>query len=91
METINFIQIVPLSREEKIKMYMKLTKKQLAEMMAMRDEIEEHNDKPIQPYVPDMPKFPKCTSWSDCTNIFKDCINCPLRYNSGDTISISKL
>lgn len=91
METINFIQEVHLSYDEKVKMYMKLTKKQLAEMMAMRDEMEEHKDKPIQPYVPDMSMFPKCTSWSDCTNIFKDCINCPLRYNSKDTISISRL
>ena len=25
-----------------------------------------------------------CTSWSDCTNPHKDCINCPLRYKQSD-------
>lgn len=91
MKSINFNQEVHLSYDEKVKMYMKLTKKQLAEMMAMRDEMEEHKDKPIQPYVPYMSMFPKCTSWSDCTNVHKDCINCPLRYNTGDTYLITTL
>lgn len=38
---INFYQIVPQSYEEKVKMYMTTTKKELAEMMARRDCIED--------------------------------------------------
>lgn len=88
METINFYQKIQTSFEEKVKMYMKLTKKQLAEMMAMRDQIEEES---VQ-LPSDCSKTHKyCRTWTDCTNIYKDCINCPLKFNTGDTFSITTL
>lgn len=28
-----------------------------------------------------------CRTWEDCTNPFKDCVNCPLMFSGGGTIS----
>ena len=28
-----------------------------------------------------------CRTWEDCTNPFKDCLNCPLMFSGGGTIS----
>lgn len=88
METINFYQKIQTSFEEKVKMYMKLTKKQLAEMMAILDQIEEES---VQLPSDCSKTYKYCRTWTDCTNVHKDCINCPLRYNTGDTFSISTL
>lgn len=70
---INYTQIVPQNYEERIKMYMKMSKKKLAEMLAARDSI----------YVAEAVKT--CTSWDDCINLHKDCINCPVRNVSSYT------
>ena len=40
MSGVNYLQIVPLTWEERFKMYMKSTKKELATMLAERDKID---------------------------------------------------
>lgn len=89
METnnIKYCQVVETTFEQKVAMYMRCDKKTLAEMLAMRDTIDE-KDKQVTkpeyiPYSPDKSSLPywynKCKTWSDCTNPHYDCIDCPLR------------
>lgn len=40
MENANYVQIVPLTWDERFKMYMKCKKKDLATMLAERDKID---------------------------------------------------
>lgn len=40
METQSYCQVVPQSYEERVAMYMKLPKKKLAEMLALRDQLD---------------------------------------------------
>lgn len=88
METTNnFMQIKEQTFEEKVEMYMQCNKKKLAEMLAMRDMIDEQKNKEkeniVEPYFPNKSSLPywynKCKTWSDCVNPHYDCINCPLR------------
>lgn len=44
--SVNYFAVVKMTREEKIKMYMKLPKKQIAEMLATCNEILEN--RPIE-------------------------------------------
>ena len=44
MKRMNMVQVVKQTREEMIKMYMKASKKELASMLAMRDELEQPNE-----------------------------------------------
>ena len=86
-ETNNFVQIKEQTFEEKVEMYMQCDKRKLAEMLAMRDMIEEQKNKEkeniVDPYFPNKSSLPywyhKCKTWSDCVNPHYDCINCPLR------------
>ena len=64
------MQIVKTTHDEKVKMYNKLTKKQLVDMLVARDEMFERE---IQ--MTDH----GCKSWDDCINPNYDCINCPVR------------
>lgn len=74
MDNLNYSQILPMTYEEKVKMYLKCKKIELAKMLATRDEISK-----IIP-IPAMDKsIRQCTSWKDCVNPCRDCINCPLR------------
>ena len=57
METTNnFMQIKEQTFEEKVEMYMQCDKKKLAEMLAMRDMIDEQKNKEkeniVEPYFP---------------------------------------
>ena len=88
METTNnFMQIKEQTFEQKVEMYMQCDKKKLAEMLAMRDMIDEQKNKEkeniVEPYFPNKSSLPywynKCKTWSDCINPHYDCINCPLR------------
>jgi hypothetical protein len=51
------------------------------------------DDKPPLIDYPSIRTFPKnCKDWTDCTNPFKDCLNCPLRgviYTSTGTDTIN--
>lgn len=40
MNNVNYLQIVPLTWEERFKLYMKNSKKELATMLAERDKID---------------------------------------------------
>lgn len=76
ISNINYLQVVQQTREEKIKMYMKLTKKQLAEMLVnCNDMLDRLSGWPPQQQKPQEP----CSSWANCSNPQMDCINCPLR------------
>lgn len=86
METnnIKYCQVAETTFEEKVEMYMQYDKKKLAEMLAMRDMIDEQKEKEhSEPYSPNKSSVPywynRCKSWSDCSNPHYDCINCPLR------------
>lgn len=48
----NYYKIVDLSYEEKVKLYMKSTKKELACMLAERDEISKNFVSITYPYMP---------------------------------------
>lgn len=84
---VRYCQVVETTFEQKVEMYMQCDKKTLAEMLAMRDTIDEKNKQVTEheyaPYSPDKSALPywynKCKSWSDCINPNYDCINCPLR------------
>ena len=75
----NYSQIVQQSIKDKIDMYMKLSKKKLAEMLANRDLLD--SQRPIQIYP--RQQGTSCHSWNDCINPFHDCINCPIRNSGG--------
>ncbi len=64
------MQIVKTSHEDKIKMYNKLTKRQLVDMLVARDEMFERETQIVDH---------GCKSWDDCINPNYDCINCPVR------------
>ena len=78
----NYSQIVNQTVEEKFRMYMKHSKKELARMLANRDLLDLNRS--ITPYVASWPTH--CRSWEDCTNPQFDCINCPLRNRGGSAL-----
>jgi hypothetical protein len=83
----NYYQIVPQTYEEKVEMYMKLEKKEIIDMLIEANNIIDRLTKhPVPIEFPSGQQKPwkTCTSWSDCTNPHKDCINCPLRYKQSD-------
>jgi len=54
---VNYVQIVPMTFEEKVNMYMKCSKLELAKMLAERDRIEQLVPSPSYPYtVPQQPR-----------------------------------
>ena len=63
METTNnFMQIKEQTFEQKVEMYMQCDKKKLAEMLAMRDMIDEQKNKEkeniVEPYFPNKSSLP---------------------------------
>lgn len=78
--TMDFMQVKDLSFDERVKMYMRLRKDELARMLAQRDDYE----KMVQPIIyptglQENTEIKRCRDWSDCTNPCYDCINCPVR------------
>ena len=49
LNTTNFLQVVPMTFEEKVKMYMKCSKLELAKMLAERDRLD-YVPQPQSPY-----------------------------------------
>ena len=64
METnnIKYCQVAETTFEEKVEMYMQCDKKKLAEMLAMRDMIDEQKNKEkeniVEPYFPNKSSLP---------------------------------
>ena len=60
--TINYCEIVPMTFEERYRMYMRCKKEELAKMLAQRDEYEQFLRQPCvpQPYYPPspLPQYP---------------------------------
>ena len=60
--TNNFMQIKEQTFEQKVEMYMQCDKKKLAEMLAMRDMIDEQKNKEkeniVEPYFPNKSSLP---------------------------------
>lgn len=91
MGATNYCSVVEMTHEDKIKMYNRLTKKELIEML-----IEANNVISMMTSTPRVeqpmklnesltpPPVSKCKTWGDCMNPFMDCINCPLRFKSSD-------
>lgn len=86
----NYSQIVEMTHDEKVKMYKKVKKDELIEMLIEANNVIDslrtalkvmpfklNESEQIMP-----PPVSHCRSWKDCTNPYKDCFNCPLRYNS---------
>ena len=51
LNTVNFLQMAPMTFEEKVRMYMKCSKLVLAKMLAERDRID-YMPQPQSPYEP---------------------------------------
>ena len=91
METTNYCRVVEMTYEDKVKMYNRLTKKELIEML-----IEANNVISLMTSTPKVdqpmklneslapPPVSGCKTWGDCMNPFMDCINCPLKFNSNN-------
>lgn len=58
--------------------------KKLDEILTILRNIERNNI-PQRYYIPENGNYRVCRTWKDCTNPQMDCINCPLRYNGGDS------
>ena len=69
------IRVIPQTREEKIAMYMKLTKRELAEMLASANEVVEAltREKSWQTTIPATTSTPQyryvTTTWSPLNNL----------------------
>ena len=51
LNTVNFLQVAPMTFEEKVRMYMKCSKLELAKMLAERDRLD-YVPQPQPPYGP---------------------------------------
>lgn len=51
LNTVNFLQMAPMTFEEKVRMYMKCSKLELAKMLAERDRLD-YVPQPQPPYEP---------------------------------------
>ena len=87
MLTSGYLQVVPMTFDEKVKLYMKLTKKELAEMLATRDKYESAMNPNSMEYYKNFEK-PKamCDSLDECFNDKQDCVNCPFLDNKDKEI-----
>ena len=54
--TTNYSEIVPMTFEERYKMYMRCKKEELAKMLAQRDEYDKILRQPVYPYP--VPQYP---------------------------------
>lgn len=83
----NYSQIVEMSHDDKVKMYKKLKKDELIEMLIEANNVIEslqttpkvlplklNECAPITP-----PPVSSCKSWDDCNNPYRDCFNCPVK------------
>ena len=71
-----------LSKEEQIKMYMKLSKQELCEMLydlnvVLLSNKEQYNV--LNESANEINDDAKCNTWADCMNPYMDCVNCPLK------------
>lgn len=83
-----YVQIVPVTFEEKVELYMKLTKRELAEMLATRDRYEAATNPKSPEYYKNFEKTkPMCESLDECFNEKKDCVNCPFLDNKDKEIN----
>jgi hypothetical protein len=84
MDTQNYYSVAQLTEEEQVSMYMKLSKREIIDMLIQANRVIDTFVKPtpvvMDPYknVPES-HTPTCKSWGDCMNPFMDCINCPVR------------
>lgn len=80
--------------------YMSMTKEELAQLLTAKEMLEiEHNiDYEIisSPSTGEPFRFPnepsticRCKTWQDCTNPFRDCVNCPLSFGTGEYYTTS--
>jgi hypothetical protein len=91
----NYSQIVEMTHDEKVKMYKKLKKEELIEMLIEANNVIDSLSSapkvlPLKLNEGDLvspPPVSHCKSWNDCNNPFKDCFNCPLTFNSLTTTS----
>jgi len=88
MDTVGYIQVVPQTFDEKVDMYMKLSKKELAEMLAARDKYDAVMNPNSMEYYKNFEQ-PKemCESLDECINEKKDCVNCPFLDNKDKEIN----
>ncbi len=88
MDATNFLSVVQMTHDEKVKMYKRLKKSELIEMLIEANNvIDMLTKKPTvvpEPYVLPKDSARGCKSWNDCSNPFRDCVNCPLRYTTSD-------
>ena len=99
MGDVNYVNVVPMTKEEQIAMYMKLSKKELAEMLYNANEVINNfiatkvsdSGSTGTKALENVPEAiaPTCKSWGDCMNPFMDCINCPLRWSHRDSVTNS--
>ena len=94
MEATNYCRVVEMTHEDKVKMYNKLTKSELIEMLIEANRVIDLvtngpkvvpmklNETVVPP--PPVPSVSRCKTWADCMNPFMDCINCPLIFNHND-------
>lgn len=97
MEATNYCSVIEMTHEEKVKMYNKLTKSELIEMLIEANNViniitKEPKVVPMklnENVVPSPPVHPEshCKTWGDCMNPFMDCINCPLIFNHNNTFT----
>jgi hypothetical protein len=88
MLTSGYLQIVESTFDEKVALYMKLTKKELAEMLATRDKYEAAMNPNSPEYYKNFEQ-PKamCESLDECFNERQDCVNCPFLDNKDKEIN----
>lgn len=85
----NYCHLTPLTYEEKVEMYMKLDKREIIDMLIEANNvIDKLTTRPQIVNVPFVDSRKVCTSWDNCSNPHRDCINCPLRYTQ-DSITIT--
>jgi hypothetical protein len=77
----NYCQIVPQTDDEKRKMYMRLSKEELVEMLINANKIIDMRHKGTSVVLPSK-RWAPCKTWEDCANPHKDCIGCPLQTKS---------
>jgi len=83
----NFVSVRQLTEDEARKIYMKMTKAKLVEMLiacnkamdALYEQMGGAEKTIIYPSAPNDDWNLACTDWLHCRNPQKDCINCPLR------------
>lgn len=79
----NYLKVVEMTDKEKLDMYLKCTKKELAKMLVEAN--KQLSRFTSVPFISDdnrMRALVRCKSFADCTNPHYDCIDCPLRFGA---------